>query len=255
MFYTNFIDFYRSKFEILSLAYIMWICLYMLHCNIKGKHAKLNHFDLGPGQLDSAWAQVWPITAKLSNTAANGRIGFLTDSWHLAYTNGKPINMVCKVQNFLPHWWKSNCTRLVQTKTTSWKHGMAAPAAQPLMTQGTAGEQTTGNQKEGANTTKMTTRSPTNISKAIQYERQLSKIINDVEMVLLTSNGNDDSATPFVYLLFEIMRTRGIKLEDANPKVVHRAISDHKMHKLVKVKQRSNKESGVITMHYKCGTY
>lgn len=101
MFCTDFVDFYGAKLKILNLAHIMSICLYMLCCNIKGKHAELKHYDLNPGHLDGAQAQAWPITTELSNTASNGRTRLLTDSWHPAYTHGKAINMECKVQNFL----------------------------------------------------------------------------------------------------------------------------------------------------------
>ena len=208
----------------------------MLCCSIKGKHAKLNHFDLSPGHLDCLQAQVWPIIAKLSNTVANERTRFLKrqSAPHLHLWKSYKHGM--QSAKFLSHPRQLICTRMVQTKTKSRKHGTTPPAAQPLIAQDAAGEQTTSDKNGVTSTTKMTTWGPTNVSQAVQYERQLSKIINDAEMMLLTSNGNDDIATPFVYSLFEIMRTRGVELEDANHEVVLRAISDHKMYKMKQIK-------------------
>ena len=134
MFYTHFIDFYRAKFTILNLAQIISIHLYMLCCNIKVKHAKLKYLDLSHGHLDSTSAQVWPIIAELSNTAANGRSGFVIDSWNPTYTHGKPINMMCNVWNFLFHEsrFKNKQIAKIMAKTKIIKRGAntAPPEAQ-----------------------------------------------------------------------------------------------------------------------------
>lgn len=71
------------------------------------------------------------------------------------------------------------------------------------------------------------------ISKAIIYERALNKVAKDVEVLLLKSDGKQDIATLPVYSMFEVMRTRGLEVDNANPEIIINAIEDVTMKKFM----------------------
>ena len=56
-------------------------------------------------------------------------------------------------------------------------------------------------------------------------------------MLIINSDGTRDTATTLVYSMFEVMRTRGLEVENANPEIVISAIEDKLMKKLVRDKK------------------
>ena len=70
----------------------------------------------------------------------------------------------------------------------------------------------------------------------MQYERSLNQVLRDFK-ALTTSDGKKDLAPTLVYVIFEVMRSRGLEIEKGNPEMVIVAIDNQKMMRLVKYKK------------------
>lgn len=71
------------------------------------------------------------------------------------------------------------------------------------------------------------------------YERSMSQIIKDTEVLINNSTGSTDIATPFVHSLFECLRSREVKIQIDNPEVVLQAIQDPNMKKIIRYRQKT----------------
>ena len=80
------------------------------------------------------------------------------------------------------------------------------------------------------------------VSKAVVYERALNRAAKETELLIMKSDGTQDITTTFVYSIFEVMRTQGLEVDNANPGIVIETIQDKTMKHLVKFKRGQTEE-------------
>ena len=80
------------------------------------------------------------------------------------------------------------------------------------------------------------------LSQAVVYERALNKAAKDTEILIMDLDCTQDTATTFVYSMFEVMRTHGLEVNNTNPEIVIDEIQDNTMKALIIFKKRQSEE-------------